>query len=74
MGKFDKRESERGAARTTAALMRSPFKATKKLISLNVVSETYDKFMMINARRGIANSAVLNLLIEEYVKENEEKL
>lgn len=74
--KFAKRETERKAAvvsHSSAAEM-SEAAPKKKMISMNVPEDMLKKFTFINKKKGISNTAVLNMYIAEYVSENADLL
>lgn len=70
MGKFDnieKNKKVKGAAKEMTTL-----KAKKKMMSMNVDEEIYEKFRLITKRIGTNGSAVLNEFMYQYVKEHED--
>lgn len=74
--KFVKREAERKAtvvSHSSAAEM-SEAAPKKKMISMNVPEDMLKKFTFINKKKGISNTAVLNMYIAEYVSENSDLL
>lgn len=74
--KFIARENKRKATTIThsSAAEMSEAAPKRKMISLNVPEEMLKKFTFINKKKGISNTAVLNMYIAEYVAENSELL
>lgn len=74
--KFAKRETERKASvvsHSSAAEM-SEAAPKKKLMSMKVSEDMLKKFTFINKKKGISNTAVLNMYIAEYVAANSDLL
>lgn len=71
MGKFDNKEANRVAVKSTAKSMSGQNnKAARKLVSFQATPDMYNKFTYINEQLGITNTAALNLFIATYVKEH----
>ena len=77
MGKFSDKEASRAtiSAHSAAKAMGSNGAATeKRLVSFQASADMYKKFTDINQRRGISNSAAINMFVSEYVAEHEDML
>ncbi len=72
MGKFDNKEASKkavGATRSTAKAMGAKKAAVnKRLVSFQTPTVAYEKFTYINSQLGITNTAALNLMIADYIK------
>ena len=74
MGKSDNIEAARKSDKSTARSMTGKPKVSRKLVSFQTPTETYEKFTHINDQLGISNTTALNLYIAEYVKEHAEMI
>lgn len=45
-------------------------KQEKRMMSINIPEKNYLAFSKINKEKGVSNTAVLNLYIDEYIKAN----
>lgn len=74
--KFAKKEKERKAtviSHSSAGEMAEAI-PKKKMISVNMPEDMQKKFTFINKKKGLSNTAVINILVAEYVKNNGEML
>lgn len=46
----------------------------KKLVTFKASADVYKKFTFINKKKGLSNTAVLNMCILQYIEKNEEFL
>lgn len=72
MGKFDNKEATSSTIKSKSAAksMGAPKKAEKKLVSFQAAPEMYSKFSYINDQLGLSNTAAINILIADYVKQH----
>jgi len=68
--KFEELEKKQQPKEKKDVVKKISSKTKTKMISAKVNAEKYAQFHMINRKIGVSNNSVINMLINNYIKEN----